>query len=95
MRRILARNIDVERDGTERRVVDYDVDYEGNRFDVLAEVPAHTDRGRALIEVRQRLDEFLAARDRVLDRAAAERALRGLMRDWESAGPAAGEPARA
>ena len=78
-RRILERNIDVERDGTERRVVDYDVDPDGRRIDVLAEVPAHTERGRALIEVRQRLDDFLAARCRVLDAAAAERALRGLM----------------
>ena len=78
-RRILERNIDAERDGTERRVVDYDVDPDGNRIDVLAEVPAHSDRGRALIEVRARLDAFLAARDRVLDAAAAERAVRALM----------------
>ena len=78
-RRILERNIDVERDGTERRVVDYDVDPDGRRIDVLAEVPAHTERGCALIEVRARLDAFLAARGRVLDAAAAERAVRALM----------------
>ena len=76
--RILARNIEDERDGTERRVVDYDVDPDGRRLDVLAEVPAHTERGHALLEVQVRLRAFVAARDRVLDRVAAEAALRGL-----------------
>ena len=76
--RIVARNVEAERDGTERRVVDYDVDPDGRRLDVLAEVPAYTERGQALVEVQRRLRAFVAARDRVLDRVAAEAALRDL-----------------
>ena len=78
-RRILERDIGSEEAGTERRVVDYDVDPDGRRLDVLAEVPAHTERGRTLLQVQQRLREFIAARDAVLDRIAAERAVRDLM----------------
>ena len=76
--RIVARNVEAEQDGTERRVVDYDVDPDGRRLDVLAEVPAYTERGQALIEAQGRLRAFAAARDRVLDRVAAEAALRDL-----------------
>ena len=79
-RRILERDIGSEEAGTERRVVDYDVDPDGRRLDVLAEVPAHTERGHALLAVQQRLREFIAARNAVLDRVAAERAVRGLLR---------------
>ena len=76
--RILARHVEAECDGTERCVVDYDVDLDGRRLDVLAEVPAYTERGQAPIEVQVRLRAFVAARDRVLDRVAAEAALRDL-----------------
>ena len=76
--RILARNVEAERDGTERRVVDRAYDEDGGCYDILEEVSAHTPRGRALIEVQVRLREFAAARDRVLDRVAAEAALRDL-----------------
>ena len=77
-RRILERDIGSEEAGTERRVVDYDVDPDGRRLDVLAEVPVHTERGHTLLAVQVRLREFMAARDAVLDRVAAEQAVRNL-----------------
>ena len=45
-----------------------------------AEVPAHTERGHKLLEVQRLLREFAALRIEVLDRVAAERALRDLRR---------------
>ena len=75
---IIARDLEAEVAGTERRVVDHDHDEDGNAYAVWAEVPAHTERGEALLRVQRLLREFLALRDEVLDRVAAERALQDL-----------------
>ena len=75
---IVARDLEAEVAGTERRVVDRDHDEDGNVYAVWAEVPAHTDRGHKLLEVQRLLREFAALRDEVLDRVAAEQAVRRL-----------------
>ena len=74
----LARDLEREAAGTERRVVDRDYDEDGREYPILGEVPAYTDRGGRLLEVQAKLREFAALRDRVLDRLAAETALQGL-----------------
>ena len=77
---IIARDLEAEVVGTERRVVDRDYDEDGIAYDILGEVPAHTERGEALLRVQRLLREFAALRDEVLDRVAAERALQDLRR---------------
>ena len=77
---IIARDLENEAAGTERRVVDHDHDDDGNAYAVWAEVPAHTERGEALLRVQRLVREFVALRDEVLDRVAAEQALRDLRR---------------
>ena len=72
---IVARDLEAEVAGTERRVIDHDHDEDGNAYAVWAEVPAHTERGEALLRVQHLLREFLALRDEVLDRVAAEQAV--------------------
>ena len=72
---IVARDLENEVVGTERRVVDRDYDEDGNAHDILGEVPAHTERGEALLRVQRLLREFVALRDEVLDRLAAEQAV--------------------
>ena len=75
---IVSRDLENEGAGTERRVVDHDHDEDGNVYAVWAEVPAHTERGHKLLEVQRLLREFAALRDEVLDRLAAEQAVRRL-----------------
>ena len=75
---IIARDLESEVAGTERRVVDHDHDEDGNVYAVWAEVPAHTERGEALLHVQRLLREFVTLRDEVLDRVAAEQAVRRL-----------------
>ena len=78
-RALIAKDLEGEVVGTERRVVGHDYDLDGDRHDVLAEVPCHTERGERLREVLALMDEFVRTRDAVLDRAAAHRALFRLM----------------
>ena len=75
----IARDLEREREGTRRAVVDHDHDEHGTRYDVLGEVPAFSPRGERLLEAQRLLEECRALRDRVLDRAAAERAVSGLL----------------
>ena len=73
----IARDLEREREGTRRAVVDCDHDEHGTRYDVLGEVPAFSPRGERLLEAQRLLEECRALRDRVLDRVAAERAVSG------------------
>ena len=75
---IVARDLEAEGAGTERRVVDHDHDEDGNVYAVWAEVPVHTERGETLLRVQRLVREFVALRDEVLDRIAAERAVQRL-----------------
>ena len=75
----IARDLEREGEGTRRAVVDHDHDEHGTRYDVLGEVPAFSPRGERLLEARRLLEECRSLRDRVLDRAAAERAVSGLL----------------
>ena len=88
----IAGDLERECEGTRRAVVDHDHDEHGARYDVLGEVPAHTPRGGRLLEARRLLEEYWSLRDWVLDRAAAERAVSGLLAGdepggWGSAAP--------
>ena len=78
-RALIAKDLEREAAGTERRVVDHDYDEDGIRYDVWAEVPAFTERGEQLQTVLRRLDEFVRARDAVLDYAAGQHGLRRVL----------------
>ena len=78
-RALIAKDLERETAGTERRVVDHDYDEDGIRYDVWTEVAAFTDRGEQLQTVLQRLDEFVRARDAVLDYAAGQHGLRRVL----------------
>ena len=82
----IARDLEREREGTRRAVVDHDHDEHGTRYDVVGEVPAFSPRGERLLEARRLLEECRSLRDRVLDRVAAERAVRGLLAGDEPTG---------
>ena len=75
---VVGRDLEAEGAGTERRVVDHNWDDDGTRYDIWAEVPAHTERGERLLEVQRLLREVQALHAEVLDWVAAARALRDL-----------------
>ena len=78
-RALISNDLRRETAGTERRVVDHEYDEDGVRYDVWAEVPALTERGEQLQAVLQRLNEFVRARDAVLDYAAGQHGLRRVL----------------
>ena len=78
-RALIAKDLERETAGTERRVVDHDYDDDGVRYDVWAEVAAFTERGEKVRDVLRTLDEFVRARDAVLDYAAGQHGLRRVL----------------
>ena len=78
-RALISNDLRRETAGTERRIVDHEYDEDGVRYDVWAEVPAFTDRGEQLQTVLRKLDEFVRARDAVLDYAAGQHGLRRVL----------------
>ena len=78
-RALISNDLRRETAGTERQVVDHEYDEDGVRYDVWAEVAAFTERGEQLRAVLQRLDEFVRARDAVLDYAAGQHGLRRVL----------------
>lgn len=78
VRGILEIDLQNEVVGTEFRFVDTYCDDAGNHGGT-AEFPVFSERGEALLSVREIFARFIQARDETLDRLAAERALRRLL----------------
>lgn len=80
VRGILEIDLRSEVQGTERRFFETHYDGAGQHGEVR-ECPVYSQRGEALLAVKQTFESFLTARGDTLDRVAAERALLRLLGD--------------